>query len=617
MQEFNIVELIESNPITKLTNTYNVKLLDKIKTHFSNFEQQLFISSFYCYLKYDKNNDFVVDLDNIWEWLGFQQKYHAKTVLEKHFKPDIDYKKFASEVAEAKSLLLDSQEQKNNSNNNKNKQKKGSGGHNKETILLTIKCFKSLCLKSQTKKAGEIHEYYMKMEEVLQEIIEEESTELKQQLENVKTEITQIEKTHQKEFDKKVALDREQFLLREFGAIGSVIYIIKVKSYNTGEYVIKIGESRKGVQLRYNEHKSKYNEALLLDCFAVKKSKEFENFLHNHEQIKFSRVTDLSGHENERELFLIGKKLIYRTLLHIIHMNIKHFNEYNESDIEKLKAENETLKGLIQPNQTTTCQNTNPINNNELLTKILNKIEHLEKSNKEILEKLNAQQTKTTTNFNQPLVTLGPRLQQINPETMLLNKVYDSIAECIKEYNFKVKRPSIVKAIEENTIYHGYRWAYVDRNVDPNIIVNIQVTKPTRVQHVGYIAKLNKEKTEILNVYLDRKSACSCENYKSTSVLDTPVKNETLYNGFYYILYDECEEEIINKFVEKYGPPLLYKNGIGQYDETNTLVNEFICKYDCIKQLKISDKTLAKALDNNIPYNNTYFKSIGNKIKCL
>ena len=57
------------------------------------------------------------------------------------------------------------------------------GGHNKQTILLTIKCFKSLYLKAQTKKAGEIHEYYMKMEEVLHQIVEEESDELRLQLE--------------------------------------------------------------------------------------------------------------------------------------------------------------------------------------------------------------------------------------------------------------------------------------------------------------------------------------------------------------------------------------------------------------------------------------------------
>jgi phage anti-repressor protein len=55
-------------------------------------------------------------------------------------------------------------------------------GQNKKTILLTIKCFKSLCLKAQTKKSNEIHEYYMKMEEILQQIIEEETDELRLQL---------------------------------------------------------------------------------------------------------------------------------------------------------------------------------------------------------------------------------------------------------------------------------------------------------------------------------------------------------------------------------------------------------------------------------------------------
>ena len=64
-------------------------------------------------------------------------------------------------------------------------------------------------------------------------------------------------------------------------------------------------------------------------------------------------------------------------------------------------------------------------------------IQNLEKMNIEILQKLNSLQTKTTTNFNQSLVTVGPRLQQINPDTITINKVYESIAECIKEYNYK------------------------------------------------------------------------------------------------------------------------------------------------------------------------------------
>ena len=38
MTELNIVELMESNPITKLSTTYNSKLLETIQSRFSDRE---------------------------------------------------------------------------------------------------------------------------------------------------------------------------------------------------------------------------------------------------------------------------------------------------------------------------------------------------------------------------------------------------------------------------------------------------------------------------------------------------------------------------------------------------------------------------------------------------
>jgi len=40
--ELDIVELIESNPITKLTGNYQSKLIEKVKNNFTNYEQQIF-----------------------------------------------------------------------------------------------------------------------------------------------------------------------------------------------------------------------------------------------------------------------------------------------------------------------------------------------------------------------------------------------------------------------------------------------------------------------------------------------------------------------------------------------------------------------------------------------
>ena len=240
----------------------------------------------------------------------------------------------------------------------------------------------------------------------------------------------------------------------------------------------------------------------------------------------------------------------------------------------------------------------------------------MEKQIKELLEKTNSSQIKTTTGFQEPLVTLGPRLQKINPENFQLIKVYETVTELMREDN-KYKRPSINKAVIENTIYQGFRWALVDRDIDPNI-VNIQPTTQTKIQNLGYIAKINQEKTEILNVYLDRKTA-AVDNGYSISGLDTHVKKGSHTQGFYYILYDNCDDILKTNFVEKNNgnEPLLYKDGVGQYDSNNYLIKEHICKYDCIRNLCISDKTLAKALDKPVMYNTNFFKTIGSKTKCL
>jgi hypothetical protein len=113
---------------------------------------------------------------------------------------------------------------------------------------------------------------------------------------------------------------------------------------------------------------------------------------------------------------------------------------------------------------------------------------------------------------------------------------------------------------------------------------------------------------------LDRKTAAQFNGYQNLSALDNPVKNGTITNGYFYTLYDKCHPELIQNFEDKNGKPILYKNGIGQYDLNNNLIKEFTCKYDCIKELKMSDKTLTKALSNTIPYNNYYYKEIGNKL---
>ena len=212
MDKLDIVSLIESNPITKLSSDYNVKLLSKIKENFTNMEQQLFLSSFYCYLNCHPRNDFVIDLDNVWKWLGFNQKVKAKVLLENHFKIDNDYIKSLSQMGK--------------------QDEKSHGGHNKEIFMLNINTFKKFCLKAGTKKADEIHDYYMKLEKIIQETINEENNELKLQLQNKDKLINEKQK------------EVERALISQFPVNTECIYFGTIDNTNeNGEKLIKFGHT--------------------------------------------------------------------------------------------------------------------------------------------------------------------------------------------------------------------------------------------------------------------------------------------------------------------------------------------------------------------------------------
>lgn len=369
MSQLNIVELIENNPITKLSSTYNNKLLDKIKEKFCHFEQQLFISSFYCYLNYDKNIDFVVNLDDVWEWLGFSQKIRAKELLDKHFKLDIDYKtNLAFSIGKAVF--------------NTTEKVKQHGGQNKQTIMLTIKCFKSLCLKAQTKKASEIHEYYMKLEEVLQETLEEETTELKLQLEQKENIILEIK--HTVEQEKQTLLQNtkkekqkavEQAIIIQFPLNTECIYFGTIDNTNeAGEKLIKFGHTN-DLATRIADHRKKYTNFILMQAFRVQNKVEIENLIKTYPKIKRQiRSLEING-KNKTEIiayddtnFTIEK--LSKCIKDIIHSKTYSIDNFNRlmKENEELENENRILKQQIKRQEMSLTQKTIEIN--ELKDKI-------------------------------------------------------------------------------------------------------------------------------------------------------------------------------------------------------------------------------------------------------
>jgi hypothetical protein len=366
----DIVELIENNPITRLSGTYQNKLLIKIKNNFTDSEQQLFVASFYCFLNYNQRNDFVIDLDNIWKWIGFSSKYNSKRLLEKNFVMNNDYK----------ILLL--QDEKRDIYT--------QGGHNKEIILLTIRTFKLFCLKAGTEKAAQIHEYYIKMEETLQEVIQEESDELKLQLEHKDKELENKDKeleNKDKELEKKDKEKdkiREKTLIEQFPTNEQCVYYGIIDNVsNDNEKLIKFGNSN-NLKNRVVRHKDTYSNFRLVNAFKVENKLQIENAIKEN-QILNTRQREITINNKKYIELLNIDGLSFIELDKIIKEVISSI-EYTPENYEKILNENKELKKKLNEDK-------------ELTDLILLRVENkkLKVENTKLIKKYNTLSRKTKT----------------------------------------------------------------------------------------------------------------------------------------------------------------------------------------------------------------------------
>ncbi|PNH02084.1 hypothetical protein TSOC_011967 [Tetrabaena socialis] len=127
----------------RLTNTVSSELLDILRSELTGEEQQLFINGFAAYLHCDTRKDFVMDIDDVYAWLGFTRPDSLKKLYKKHLTEGVHFQVFRH-LAE-----------------------NPLGGRPKEQTLLTIHGFKQLCMAANTDKGRRVREYYISMEEIL------------------------------------------------------------------------------------------------------------------------------------------------------------------------------------------------------------------------------------------------------------------------------------------------------------------------------------------------------------------------------------------------------------------------------------------------------------------
>ncbi|QSJ14159.1 hypothetical protein JYQ62_19675 [Nostoc sp. UHCC 0702] len=95
-------------------------------------------------------DEFPVDFDDAWRWIGYSRKDNAKTVLIQNFEINLDFLIFQEMVNRPQ-----------------------GGGRYRECIKLTVDCFKSFCMMSGTSKGREVRQYFLQCEKQLKQLLQQ------------------------------------------------------------------------------------------------------------------------------------------------------------------------------------------------------------------------------------------------------------------------------------------------------------------------------------------------------------------------------------------------------------------------------------------------------------
>lgn len=125
----------------------------------------------------ESTEDFPVDFDDAWRWIGYSRKDTAKELLLSKFESGFDYIIFAPEQTGAK--------------------KRGRGGHNRDTIFLGVDCFKSFCMMVGTAKGRDVRQYFLKCEHSLKQLLQQsDAVSLTQDTFSLQKEMSEVVESH-------------------------------------------------------------------------------------------------------------------------------------------------------------------------------------------------------------------------------------------------------------------------------------------------------------------------------------------------------------------------------------------------------------------------------------
>lgn len=308
-QTVNFNELVKSGNTT-LSLTIQSKLVEVLNKEFNEDEQRWYIANLYVYMNYHPTQEFPINLEHVYKMIGFAHKKNAKRTLENNFIKNEDYK-----------VTVLPREH---------------GKFSEETILLNTDTFKNLCMIAKTENGKKIRKYYVKLENIYNQLIKEE-------MDKTKLEIREKQKLIDEQSKQIEQLENKPHT-EGFERASGYIYLIKDSS-KPGHYKIGFANDPQKRISQLNIASSMYS--LDIACRFETFDKEFAEKIVHCALLPFKI-------QNRKEWFYFKDDFELAYAINTIKHCLQFIDKYNITSYEKLKEESinveEELKEITKDN---------------------------------------------------------------------------------------------------------------------------------------------------------------------------------------------------------------------------------------------------------------------------
>jgi len=198
----------------------------------------------------------------------------------------------------------------------------------------------------------------------------------------------------------------------------------------------------------------------------------------------------------------------------------------------------------------------------------------------------------------------GQKVQCYSQDGKTLLQTYEGHTDAIRK--LALEDPSALRikaAIQNKTVYRGFRWASLDRHLANDTFQDIGETKESIQIKKGLVAMLNITKTRIEKVYSDQKEAKEDRQLKSAGAVCSALKLQRKCQGHYFMMWNDCSDELQSDYIAR-GNTLPEKRQLStsrSIEKLHPITGNPMQKYasvaDVLHEMRISRKSLQNAAE--------------------